>query len=228
MSNDGKFETLLAEMRDHAQVLVSNLDDAQRAVRALTNELREVGQQHDLIANLYVQLRRIHGSLRLPDVVEAFNETLTNLVGTENFALFVRDEGSGRFEKLAWIGAEAGTLQSFAEGEGPVGIAATRESITYGTPVAVLPLIGSIRRGCVGVIAIMGLLRHKKELSPRDKTILEVFAAHAAVALEAALCAASAGNQTWKADSFRQLLGEQGNIPALALNLEAAHKGTGT
>jgi hypothetical protein len=58
----------------------------------------------------------------------------------------------------------------------------------------------------LGLVAIFGLLNHKPELTPRDHALLDVFATHAAVALEAALCAAVAQPQTWRVAQFRALL----------------------
>src|SRR5437588_6773815 len=93
----------------------------------------------DLICNLYVQLEQLHGSLEPARVVAAVHETLINLVGSEDFALYLRDDASGRFEPLSSLGAEG---DSFVSGEGARGRAVQQGVIVYGdyAPVALVPL----------------------------------------------------------------------------------------
>lgn len=156
-------------------------------------ELDAARRQLAIIGNLYVQLRRLHASLRLDDVVAAVKETLVNLVGSEDFAVFLRDDG-GRFEKLLEMGAGA-ALPDFAVGEGALGAAVASGAISYGDPLAAVPLLSGIDGHAMGLIALSGLLPHKPELSVVDRTLLEVFVAHAGVALEAALCARAGAPQ---------------------------------
>src|SRR3954447_16890908 len=83
------------------------LQEARSSAHALADELEQVGDEHDLISHLFVGVAQLHASLKLHEIVAAIAETLINLVGTEDFALFVRDETSGRFEKLWSTGREA-------------------------------------------------------------------------------------------------------------------------
>jgi GAF domain-containing protein len=200
-----RFERLLDEMRRRTETLLADLDDAQRLGREIGRELEEVGRQHDLLANLYVQLRRIHGSLVLAEVVAALAETLTNLVGTEDFALFLRDEGE-RFEPLTAAGAGR-ALAPFSVGEGELGEVVQAGAVRYGTrPVAIVPLL--VDQKCIGVVALVGLLPHKAALGPRDRALLEVLSEHAGVAIEAAtVCSASSGVRRLRVSELRALVG---------------------
>ncbi len=216
-------EDLLEELGRRGEGLLHHLDDARQSQRMVADELKELGARFDLLANLYVQLQQLHASLHLPDVVRALNDVLMNLVGSEDFALLVRDAATGRFEPLWAVGAGA-RIGAFALGEGRLGAAAADGQIRYrevpDDPVAAVPLRSTLRDGCLGVLAVCGLLGHKKALSERDRRMLETFGAHAAVALEGALAAAAAGTQTLPVERMRALLGELA-VPTLALDVDA-------
>jgi hypothetical protein len=140
----------------------------------------------DLISHLFVQLTQLHGSLEPARVVAAVHETLINLVGTEDFALYLRDGATGRFEPLSSLGSEG---DAFAAGEGARGRAVQEGVIVYGdyAPLVLVPL--RARQGILGLIEVRSLLPHKGSLHPRDRSLFELFAAHAGLALEGALCA---------------------------------------
>jgi hypothetical protein len=140
----------------------------------------------------FVLLDRLHSSRKVGEVVAAIQEALINLIGSEDFALFVRDDNSRRFERLIATGERAGALKDFVTGEGVLGAAAAAVKIRYGDPVAVVPLMSGRRIGSVGVVEIAGLLAHKPMLTARDHQLLDVLSRHGGLALEAAICMAAA------------------------------------
>ena len=177
-------------------------------VQELARELEETGRAHELFANLYVTLERLHRTLKLPDVVSAVHEVLINLVGTEDFALFVRDDASGRFQLLSAMGAGR-AIPEFTLGEGALGLAAQARELRWGEPPALAPLVDDAGRS-VGLVAIVGLLNHKPMLERRDQVLVETLAAHAGIALEGALAAAAAAAGTglaWNVSYMKQLIG---------------------
>jgi hypothetical protein len=144
------------------------------------------------LASIWVQLKRLHGSLQLADVVAAIDETVTNLVGTEDFGIFLRDDTSGRYEQLFATGSEMSTMRDIGRGEGAAGAAlATGEPSYEGPLAAVVPLKSGLGAGCIGVLVVARLLPHKPGVTAADRALFEVFASHAGLALEAALCAAA-------------------------------------
>jgi hypothetical protein len=147
----------------------------------------------DAVIELYVQLKRLHGSLRLGDVVVALQEALVNLVGTEEFALFLRDADSGRFEKLASTGARARSLGSFTDEEPPIA-------------VSTVPLRSAFSEEPMGAVVIAGLLAHKGKLDERDHALLRELCDHAGIAIEAALAVEAAGPQTIRVSEVRARL----------------------
>src|SRR5262250_909149 len=68
------------------QIEAENKDFAQRYV--------EVEEQNESLANLYVASYRLHSTLDPAEVVECISEILINLVGSEEFGLFVVDDES--------------------------------------------------------------------------------------------------------------------------------------
>jgi GAF domain-containing protein len=129
---------------------------------------------------LYIQLKRLHGSLELEKVLDALNEALVNILGTEDFALFLFDDESQRFEKLYAVGARAAQLPAFAAGDEP------------GDAPALIRLRGSSADRVLGVIVVAHLLGHKQELHAGDRLLLADLADHAGLAIEAALLARKA------------------------------------
>jgi hypothetical protein len=186
----GRLDAWLDEMRAQAESLVRNLQAAQGAGSQLRAELDEVAEQQDLLANLYTVLRRLHGSLRLDDVIAAMGELLTNLIGTEDFAIYLREGDSQRFRARLASGRGA-ERDGFTAGEGFLGVSVEAGTIRYGDDgqlIALVPLASSLGRGPIGLVAILGLLAHKPRLVPRDQVVLDLFLTQAALAVEAALC----------------------------------------
>jgi len=164
------------------------LAEARRSAHALADELEQVGDQHDLISHMLVGVTQLHASLKLTDIVAAIAETLINLIGTEDFALFVRDEPNGRFEKLWSTGPTAAQLGAFAAGQGPYGRAVESGEIALDAgSVATIPLAGSLTPGVFACVVICTLVAHKPKLTARDHQLLATFAEHGARSLEAAI-----------------------------------------
>jgi hypothetical protein len=169
----------------------------------------------DLIFNLYVQLDQLHASLEPARVIAAVHETLINLIGSEDFAIYLRDGGSGRYEPLSSLGVE-GT--SFELGDGPRGRAVRDGVIVYGdyAPIALIPLRG--RDGILGLVEVRSLLPHKGALHPRDHSLFELLVSHAGLALEGAL-AAEATHTTIAVAELRRRLAPLLPPPPAALEL---------
>jgi hypothetical protein len=185
------------------------LTEARSSAHALADELEQVGDEHDLISHLFVGVAQLHASLKLRDIVAAVAETLINLVGTEDFALFVRDETSGRFEKLWSTGPKASQLGGFAGGQGAFGRAVAGDGIVYDEgSVATIPLAGSLQPGCFAAVVVCSLVGHKPALTARDHQFLATFAEHGARALEAAIRLAQAPSMPTSVGELKRALEE--------------------
>ncbi len=190
---NGKFQQVEAENKDFAQRYV------------------EVEEQNESLANLYVASHRLHSTLDSSEVVECIKEILLNMIGSEDFGLFVVDDESG---ELLRSGYEGETASDFSKeriplGEGPEGFVALAGQPVFGEevgegPCACVPLM--IKERIVGVIAIYTLLSHKKGLSVLDHKLLELLAGHAASALISSKLYSMADRKLRTIEGFMDLL----------------------
>lgn len=189
--------------RKFMKVEAENKDFAQRYV--------EVEEQNESLANLYVASHRLHSTLDSSEVVECIKEILLNMIGSEDFGLFVVDDESGQLIRSGYEGeiAAGAGKERINLGEGAEGIVALegRPSFKEETgegPCACVPLM--IKERIVGVIAIYALLSHKKGLSLLDHKLLELLAGHAASALISSKLYSMADRKLRTIEGFMNLL----------------------
>ena len=190
---DGKFQQVEAENKDFAQRYV------------------EVEEQNESLANLYVASHRLHSTLDSVEVVECIKEILLNMIGSEDFGLFVMDDETSGLVRAGYEGETAGTpeYERIALGEGLEGVVALggepffSEAADEG-PCACVPL--KIKNRVVGVIAIYSLLSHKRGLSMLDHKLLELLAGHAASALISSKLYSMADRKLRTIEGFMSLL----------------------
>jgi len=158
-----------------------------------------VEEENTRLANRYVSCARLDRCEERGEVLDAIQEIIINLVGSEELAIFELD-AEGRPMLLASFGLDADRLDAIARGDGAVARAAsgtrwlesdhgpTMEEETGLT--ACVPLIAGGE--VIGVIAIFQLLPHKFQLESFDleemlvKSSLSVFNS---LARPRALCA---------------------------------------
>jgi hypothetical protein len=169
--------------RRFVEVEAENRDFAQRYI--------QVEEQNEALANLYVASYQLHSTLDPNEVIQIIDEIIINLIGAEEFAVFLIDEQT---RELVLMGGELGCRTfpkgrvSFGEGvEGQV--AATRTIFRGGTdadgksPEGLFCMPLRIKEDLIGVISIYKLLDHKKGFTPLDYELLNLLAGHAATAL---------------------------------------------
>jgi nitrate/nitrite-specific signal transduction histidine kinase len=166
--------------RRFIEVEAENRDFAQRYV--------EVEAQNEGLANLYVATFQLHSTLDLNEVVQIINEILLNLIGAEEFALFIYEDDS---HELNFLGGEIDARRfakgKIALGQGVEGQVAASKTIYRATqaeadsPLICLPL--KIKEHLIGVISIYRLLGHKSGFTTLDYELLNMLAGHAATAL---------------------------------------------
>ena len=135
------------------------------------------------LANLYVASYQLHSTLRRPAVLAAIEEIVVNLVGSEEFALFERDQDGG-YRRIASVGIDAQepiaahdrVAQAASSGETWIGAADS-------DLVACIPL--KIDGTVTGLIVIRRLLAHKSGIEPLDLELFDLLGMHAAMALYA-------------------------------------------
>ena len=168
--------------RRFKEVEAENKDFAQRYV--------EVEEQNESLANLYVASYQLHSTLDPGEVIECIKEIVVNMVGSEEFGLFIVDEETNELVLAGFEGEMARDFESrrIRFGEGIEGTVAESGEMLFpngndpGKEIcACVPL--RIKDRVVGVIAMYKLLPHKKRLTGLDFKLLELLAGHAATAL---------------------------------------------
>ena len=181
-------------MSAYTEEYVQGLLAENERLRLLVDGLKaESEAQVANLASLYVAVTSVHGALDRPSVLSSVQEIVTNLIGSEEMAIFETDSARGRLTLLASIGIEPGPYQEIGLGEGAIGrAAATGErvirneggSLTEDGDAALTACIPlKVAGRIVGVLAVFRLLPHKGALDAIDIDLFDVLAAHAASAL---------------------------------------------
>jgi putative methionine-R-sulfoxide reductase with GAF domain len=176
----------------------------------------EVEEHNESLANLYVASYRLHSTLDPGEVIECIKEVLVNMVGSEEFGLFIADDETNELVLAGYEGEIARGFENrrvrFGEGiEGaaaesgemllPNGNEASRD-VTVCVPLR-------IKDRVVGVIAMYKLLPHKKRLTTLDFKLLELLAGHAATALVSSKLYAQADRRLRTMEGVMSLLRER-------------------
>lgn len=191
---DPLVQNLMGQIRaleDDRQRLLDHYKNVEEQNRDYTTRYVEIEEAHNNLANLYVSSYQLHSTLRFQEVVQIVCEILLNLIGAEQFALYVLDEDTATLFPLVSEGRPLTDYPDIKLGQGRVGGAvATREQsvgpASQGTveePLAVIPLW--VSDTCVGALLLQKLLTQKASLSGLDLEIFSLLAAHASTALRA-------------------------------------------
>jgi len=152
-----------------------------------------VEEQNANLAHLYVASFRLHGTIDRREVLEAIQEIVINLIGSEEHAVFgVDDRG---LTLLASVGVDRRHLEAIPFDRGILGhvartgerfllpdakVDARAEEYEEHLRVAIPLVLGD---EVVGVLAIFRLLPQKTDLEPGDLELFDLLATHAATAL---------------------------------------------
>lgn len=157
----------------------------------------EVEEENNNLANLYVASYQLHSTMDLKEVLRIVSEIILNLIGSDHFAILIRDEEE---PVLRVVAAETmdPNVKKINLGEGTIGrVAQTGEmfvnnDLEHATvsspdhPIVCIPL--TIHDGVIGVIAIFDLFEQKKKRLTRvDHELFSMMAGHAATAIFSAM-----------------------------------------
>ncbi len=187
-------ERLLSELRFTRDELMSR-EEKERQLQAKLNEIRsesetylaqfsELEQHNTNLANLYVATYQLHGTLDRTTVLEAIQEIVVNLIGSEDFGILERDLESSELTLAASVGPkgrDVSASDTIVQNVLKTGSAYISATPTNDATPACIPL--SLDGDIVGVIVIRGLLPHKTTFEPLDDELFGLLATHAATAL---------------------------------------------
>jgi K+-sensing histidine kinase KdpD len=164
------------------------------AKRRFLEQYRDVEQENNNLANLYVASYRLHQTLERPEVLAIIQEILINLLGTEEIGIFETEPDGAALKLISFFGIDGERYSSIRIGEGIIGGVVASSQPYFGKAngkssqrtepdvvTACIPL--KVDNTVMGAIAVFRLLDHKAGLEPIDHELLDLLATHAATAL---------------------------------------------
>ncbi len=192
-----QLESELGAVRDELEQRRAAEEELARAVERIRSESEqylaqyaEVEMNNANLANLYVASYQLHGTLHRSAVLEAMQEIVVNLIGSEEFAICeigaTCEIGEPALTVLASVGIDPAAVQwttprvrdTVSSGVPYVGVPGDRDP---GDPLVCLPL--KLDGQTIGAILIFSLLSHKSQLEALDHELFDLLATHAATAL---------------------------------------------
>lgn len=180
------YELKLSELEEKLnEVEEENVGFAQRYI--------DVEEQNNNLANLYVASFQLHSTLNYEEVLQIILEIIINLVGAEEFAIFLLDEKRELLVPAAAEGQDLEGMSPITMGEGVIGAAAQSQESYLNknppstpaelleNPLVCIPLM--IKDELIGIINIYKLLQQKEEFVPVDFELFTLLAGHAATAI---------------------------------------------
>lgn len=174
--------------------LIGDLTRVQSRSREAAERFDDLEQRNANLASLYLASYRLHGTVDRREVLDAIQEILSNLVGTEEAAVFELPAGSDELLLISSVGIDPGRYRGLRVGQGRIGaVAATGEAFmagpggtcgrSLGDPelTACIPL--KVAGRVIGVVALFRLLPQKQGIEDLDRELFELLGTHAATAL---------------------------------------------
>ena len=191
----------LVPLKRRIEQLEQEKEDILEQVRAIeeeninfANRYVEVEAENNMLANLYIASYQLHSTLNFEDVVRVISDIIINLIGGEDFALYLLDEKVGTLEPIAAEGVPLKALPRVLQGQGIVGQACHKgenyvADVLLGPsdpdrPLVVIPMM--IKERMIGAIVVYSLLVQKKAFTTVDYELFSLLGAHAATAAFAA------------------------------------------
>jgi len=181
----------------------------------------EVETENNNLANLYVASYQLHSTLDFNEVLRIVMEIIINLIGAEQFTIFLMDEKTNELVPVAAEGLSLGELPKLKLGEGTIGGVAkegesyfaentgehTGQGPDFTKPFVCIPL--KIKEHVIGVISIYSLFTQKKAFSNIDYELFGLLAGHAATAIFSSKLYTQSERKLTTIQSFLDLLKEK-------------------
>lgn len=182
--DDAATRAEIASLREEEGRLRQRLDEIEALRRSASDELVGLQEQIAHAVGLHVAMRRLHEAGDRAAVVEAIQDVVVNIVGSEQMAILATGRG-GALELAASMGEESRAADldprtlaaALDDGE----IRAGPGAPAPGGALACVPL--RARGKGAGLLLLFGLLPQKPALGPQDLEVLELLQVHGAIAL---------------------------------------------
>lgn len=187
-SSLSKASELAAERNEALSSRIALLENNMREMEeVLVRTERHAAQ----LGNLYVATYQLHASLDMADVRSAIADIAVNLLGAEQYSVLLSDEAGRLLQTEDTSGVPSGNgRQAYYAGGDPLVDTALAKSVPQFGPVpdseSVVAVPFVTRGQTLGVLVVHSFVQHKAGLSPEDRELMDLMAAHAASALLAA------------------------------------------
>lgn len=180
------------ELEREKQEILKRIERVESENLDFANRYVEIEAENNSLANLYIATYQLHSTLDFRDVLKIISEIIINLIGGEEFAIYLLDENASTLQAVAGEGVEIGNLPVYSVGEGiPGKVAADAESFFAESlndrnpgcdgPLACIPL--KIKNRVIGVLAVYKLFLQKRRFADIDYELFTLLAGHAATAI---------------------------------------------
>jgi nitrate/nitrite-specific signal transduction histidine kinase len=206
----------LENEKDRLQGEYHRVEDANKAFAARYVEIED---ENNNLANLYVCSFQLHSTLVFDEVLQIIMEIIINLIGAEEFAIFLLDEKNQCLQAVAIEGKRAEGKERLQIGEGVIGKTVASGQNYYDPslntegaarkralddPLVCIPLL--IKDRAIGVIALYKLLPQKRQFANVDYELFTLLAGHAATAIFSAKLYSEAQRKLSTIKGFMELL----------------------
>jgi transcriptional regulator with GAF, ATPase, and Fis domain len=177
----------------------------------------EIEEENNNLANLYVCSYQLHSTLDFDEVTRIIMEIIINLIGAEEFGIFLLEEKTQILRPVAMEGISLEGVPAIPLGEGIIGQAAvsgenyyspgleegaTASSLSH--PLVCIPL--KIKDQVIGVIVLYKLLPQKTQFANVDYELFTLLAGHAATAIFSSRLYSEAERKLHTIKGFMELL----------------------
>jgi len=209
----------IQQLEEERGNLLKGFSEVEARSRDYEARFRQIEEENERLANLYVASDQLHSTLDLREVLQIILEIVLNFIGAKQFSIHVLDEETRRLFPVAAEGMQASAAPELPLDAGPLGNAmktgapylasemspAAGGKVDFASPLAVIPL--HLRGLPVGAVVIYRYLVQKKEISDVDHALFRLLAAHAATAIVGARHATAGGTRPMTRAAFTTLLG---------------------
>ncbi|MCL4468056.1 MAG: GAF domain-containing protein [Deltaproteobacteria bacterium] len=188
------------ELAKQIDALKEEREEITKRIKEIENENKdfairyvEVEEENNNLANLYIASYQLHSTLDFKEVLQIILEIIINLIGAEEFGIFLLDEKTHELKIMASEGIDETQVPSINMGVGTIGRVAKNgepyfmedmsdsSKTDWLNPMVAIPL--KIKEHVIGVIVIYRLLQQKKNFTPLDHELFTLLAGHAATAI---------------------------------------------
>ena len=213
-------ESQIARLEAEKERLLQQYQDVEEQNRSVASRYVEIEEENNNLANLYVCSYQLHSTLDFHEVSQIIMEIIINLIGAEEFGIFLLDEKAQLLRPMAMEGIALEQVPPIALGEGVIGGAALSGENYYapgleeGETAASLthPLVGiplKIKDQVIGVIVLYKLLPQKTQFANVDYELFTLLAGHAATAIFSSRLYSEAERKLHTIKGFMELLTKQ-------------------